>query len=112
MQINDREGTPLMAVGTEGGAIYVLPIGQATVTAIRSQTQSGVETVTPVFTDETISIMRKAGNFIVRPIAKPCGDPVQCSKPIEEPIPLKRSFKMKNFLMLGCDPIQCSKPAR
>ena len=120
VQINDGNGTPLVAVATNGRIALVLPIGQpqlAHVLAADHQVSG-----TPVYSDSTVTVQMTTAGFTVQPQQLRsnalCKDPIECSGPAVAPQaststpPATQSTSAAATALAVCkDPIECSGPA-
>lgn len=109
VQVNDRNGAPLVALAAAGGTIVVLPIGSAQVKVVQpSPSVAGA----PVYTDERVSISSDDAGFTVQSLeAQPCSDPIECAKinsaaPVAKPAATLRAMSAQDTCS---DPIECAK---
>ncbi|MGO4700255.1 hypothetical protein [Dyella sp. 2RAB6] len=109
VQVNDRNGAPLVALAAAGGTVIVLPIGSAAVKIVLpSPSVAGA----PVYTDERVSISNDGSGFTVQSLeAQPCSDPIECAKinsaaPASPPAATLRTMSAQDTCT---DPIECAK---
>lgn len=110
VQVNDRNGEPLVAIAAGGGGVIVLPIGSAAsqVTVVASGQRVGGA---PVYSDERVTITKDDVGFSVQSLeAQPCSDPVECAKINAAPAPAAAVMSRTMTAQDTCsDPVECAK---
>ena len=109
VQVNDRNGAPLVALAAAGGTVIVLPIGTG---AVKIVAPSPGVAGAPVYSDERVTISNDDTGFTVQSLeAQPCSDPIECAKvnnvaPPAAPAATLRTMSAQDTCT---DPIECAK---